>query len=199
MSIGMDAMIDVRLTFCGYLLGAAGLRHLWCDLPYVGVDARAHFDYMKEPHSEGWYVRQAYLQNREVTQYLASLPYAVAFQVAFRAIGECYLVLGIFASLSESANSNGIIVSTAESGRPEDFEFVGFDVSWPNPGFHSFLYQPGFLTAQPESVRDLWASRLNRYGLFPTLELAREFRIECQRVLPGEMDIMGVAMHRIKG
>lgn len=186
------------LTFCGYLLAKTDVRHLWCEIAYKGVDARADFDYLADQGSVAWHVRDAYFDSTYDHLYIRGLSDAITIRLAFEAMGESYDVMAVFASISDAMDVNDIIISGGEFSAEDQFEFLGYDVSWGGPGFHSYLWQPGFLDRQPEQICDYWIKKLNPSGLLCSLEDAREFRSACLNVINDTMELMGVAILKLR-
>jgi hypothetical protein len=192
----MDAtmMINPGLTFCGFLLAERAMRHLWCNRPYRGVDARVGFDYMSGVGSLAWHVRSSYFESSDTSLYLRSLSEAVTYQLAFRQLGDEYAVMAVLISSGDRMSTEPVPVLTASEDQLSGLRSLGYDVSWATPGFHSFLYQPGFLNRQASDVQRYWLSKLNKHGLLPTLEDAREFRTACCNVIHDDMELLGVAV-----
>lgn len=187
-------MINPGLTFCGFLLAERATRHLWCNHPYRGVDTRVGFDYMSGVGSLAWHVRWSYADSCEPSLYLRSLSEAVTYQLAFRQLGDEYAVMAVLISSEDRMSKEAVPVLTAGDDQLSGLRFLGYDVSWATPGFHSFLYQPGFLNRQASDIQRYWQSKLNEHGLLPTLEDAREFRTACCNVIHDVMELLGVAV-----
>jgi hypothetical protein len=192
----MDAtiMINPGLTFCGFLLAERTMRHLWCNRPYRGVDTRVGFDYMSDFGSLAWHVRWSYFESSDTSLYLRSLSEAVTYQLAFRQLGDEYAVMAVLISSGDRMSTEPVPELTVGEDQLSALRFLGYDVSWAKPDFHSFLYQPGFLDRQASEVQRYWQSKLNEHGLLPTLEDAREFRTACCNVIHDVMELLGVAV-----
>lgn len=54
--------------------------------------------------------------------------------------------------------------------RPAHLQFLGYDLSFPAPTFHSAIYQPGLSQSRPD-----FPEHLNNYGLFSDHDVALEF------------------------
>ena len=183
------------MLFCGYQLRRLDLRHIWCDVPYRGVDCRLGLDIISYRGTQFGRIMDRYAAATDMLGYIRTIASATILCRDFNGMGMQSDVVAIWVPDRENDAVDKIRALNSEAPPNDLFRSLdGFDLSRPIPSYHSMLFQPGLFDRLDATQQRLWSVKLNQCGLLSSVEEAHLIRTEFHMVA-GMHEVVPIAVY----